>query len=54
MNIITYLSGHGNVNAEDKFKSTPLHFAAMRGNEVVTSALLKNVDIEIDVSMIVN
>ena len=39
-----------NVNVQDKYESTPLHFAAMRGNEVVTRALLDCTGIDITVS----
>ena len=40
-----------NVNVQDKYESTPLHFAAMRGNEVVTKALLDCPNIDVAVSL---
>lgn len=39
--IVRYLISKGaNINATDIFGQTPLHFAAMRGNEVACSNLL--------------
>ena len=29
------------INIKDNYDCTPLHFAAMRGNEIVTAALIK-------------
>ena len=39
----------GNVNAQDIYGCTPLHFAAIRGNEVATKELLscKRINIEV-------
>lgn len=53
MNLIEYLVRNVPrlVNAKDKYQSTPLHFAAMRGNEVVTRALLATPSIDIHVRL---
>lgn len=37
-------------NVGDKYNSTPLHFASMRGSMVITDALLKLKGIDINVS----
>ncbi|KAI0226875.1 hypothetical protein LSAT2_022672 [Lamellibrachia satsuma] len=47
--VIIYLVSQGaNVNVADIYGSTPLHFAAMRGNEVATKELMecRGIDIE--------
>ena len=43
------VSAGGNINARDIYGCTPLHFAAMRGNEVATKELLscKGINIEV-------
>ena len=35
---------------KDNYGSTPLHFAAMRGNEVATAALVTVKDVDVNVS----
>ena len=48
--VIIYLVSQGaNVNVADIYGSTPLHFAAMRGNEVATKELMecRGIDIEV-------
>ena len=38
--LIKYLASEGKVNVKDNYGSTPLHFAAMRGNEIAAAALV--------------
>ncbi len=48
--VIMFLESRGaDVNKEDMYGCTPLHFAAMRGNEVATKELLscKGINIEV-------
>ena len=48
--VILYLVHMGaNVNAMDLYGCTPLHYAAIRGNEIATKELLmcKNINIEV-------
>lgn len=52
--VILYLVQQGcQVNREDSYGCTALHFAAMRGNEVATKELLSCDDIHIEVSFCV-
>ncbi|ELT91378.1 hypothetical protein CAPTEDRAFT_118528, partial [Capitella teleta] len=47
--VILYLVHVGaEINARDKYQCTPLHIAAMRGNEVATKELLSCPDIEVE------
>ncbi len=48
--VIVYLVSRGaNVNIRDIYGCTPLHYAAMRGNEVATKELLSCQGINIEV-----
>ncbi len=48
--VILYLAAQGaRVNEKDKYGLTPLHYAAMRGNEDATKELLACEDIDIEV-----
>ena len=50
--VILYLVSQGaEVNKADIYGCTPLHFAAMRGNEVATKELLSCNGIDIEVGM---
>ena len=50
MKVIQYLVKQGaDPNAENKFSWTPLHYAAVRGNEVVAKVLLDLKGIKINV-----
>lgn len=49
--VVRYLISAGaDINSQDKYGLTPLHFAAMRGNEVATKELLRFKGIDIEVS----
>lgn len=39
------------VNAQDNYGMTPLHYAAMRGNIIATGELLKSTKINLGVSI---
>ena len=50
--VILYLASQGaRVNAQDIYGCTPLHFAAMRGNEVATKELISVSNCQIEVSL---
>ena len=49
--MIKLLASVSDVNAPDLYGSRPLHFAAMRGNEVGTMALLACRDVDVNVSL---
>ena len=48
--LIKYLAELGKVNVKDNYGSTPLHFAAMRGNEVAAAALVAVRGVDVNVS----
>ena len=47
--VLYMVSRHANINEKDNYGCTPLHFAAMRGNELVTYELLQCPGVDIGV-----
>ena len=47
--IMCLISKGADINARDRYKSTPLHYACMRGNEVAAKELLSHSNIQIEV-----
>ncbi len=50
--LVKLLATSHDVNVKDSYGSSALHFAAMRGNEVATAALLQVPGIDVDVCAI--
>ena len=51
MRIIQFLLMQSDVNARDNYNSTPLHFAAVRGNVVAARELLASKDVLVNVRL---
>ena len=50
--VVDFLVSNGaDINQEDKYGLTPLHYAAMRGNELAMKQLLSYSDVNVEVSM---
>lgn len=49
--ICKLMESGANVNAQDNYGMTPLHYSAMRGNAMGTTELLKSNNINLGVSM---
>lgn len=51
--MIKFLGGSGaKINGRDNYGMTPLHYAAMRGNEVAARDLLTFEDIKVEVTIL--
>jgi ankyrin repeat protein len=46
------IKSNAKINIEDRYGQTPLHYCAMRGNEIVTKELLALPGINFEVSLI--
>lgn len=46
------IKSNAKINIEDRYGQTPLHYCAMRGNEIVTKELLSLPGINFEVSLI--
>ena len=54
MRIIQFLLMQSDVNARDNYNSTPLHFAAVRGNLVAARELLKSKEVLVNASFVLH
>ena len=43
------ISSHADINARDKFNSTPLHYACLKGNIKAVRELLRTKDVDVEV-----